>query len=62
MNVYIVLIIVSYNIVENNIDSHKGGADMENQIPTITGELRSHFLMIPQTVWKASGIPLRRSR
>ena len=29
---------------------------MENQIPTITGELRSHFLMIPQTVWKASGI------
>lgn len=29
---------------------------MEHQIPTVNGDLRSHFLMVPQAAWKASGI------
>lgn len=29
---------------------------MDNQIPVINGELRNKILMVPQTVWKASGI------
>lgn len=29
---------------------------MEHQIPVVNGELRSHILTVPETIWKASGI------
>ncbi len=29
---------------------------MEHQIPVVNGELRSHILTVPETIWRASGI------
>ena len=29
---------------------------MDRQIPVVNGDLRSHILTVPETIWRASGI------
>ena len=35
---------------------------MDRQIPVVNGDLRSHILTVPETIWRASGIVVRGRR